>query len=77
MGRGRPRSAGISAREDVNAAATERFWEERYRSADRLFSGNANATLVSDVAALRRRRLSISGAAKAPTRSGSRSAAGR
>jgi hypothetical protein len=42
----------MSAREDVNGAATERFWEDRYRSADRMWSGNANATLVSEVAAL-------------------------
>ena len=39
-------------REDVNGNGTERFWDARYRSADRMWSGNANATLVSEVAAL-------------------------
>jgi len=41
----------MSARDDVDGAATERFWEDRYRSADRMWSGNANTTLVSEVAA--------------------------
>ncbi len=42
----------MSAREDVNGAATERFWEDRYRAADRMWSGNVNATLESEVAAV-------------------------
>lgn len=42
----------MSAREDVASSVTERFWDERYRAADRIWSGNSNAILVREVAAL-------------------------
>ncbi len=42
----------MNAREDAAEVVTERFWEDRYGFADRLWSGEANATLMSEVAAL-------------------------
>jgi hypothetical protein len=50
---------------DVSQMFTQAFWDERYGSADRLWSGNPNQRLVEQAAAL------------APTRSGWRLGAGR
>ena len=55
----------------------EAFWDARYGTADRIWSGNPNTQLVADAAGLAPAARSTSVPARVPTRSGWPSAAGR